>query len=1320
MVAVGEKVFGKYEVLRRLAVGGMGEIFLSRQTGVIDRLVILKNLLPQLASEAQSVAAFLDEARILGCVNHPNVVALYDVGEWGGTHFHAMEYVNGVDISHLLKHCEEKSLRVPPAVSAQIVREAALGLDAAHVAGDATGAPLRIVHRDISPHNLMVRADGLCKVVDFGVAVAENRSQKTDGVGLLKGKLGYMAPEQIKGGPAEPKCDQFSLGVVLWELLAQRRLFTGENAPAIFTRIVKEKIAPPSQFRSDVPPELDAIALRMTAQEPVDRFARLADAALAIRKALDALKTPDNATAQFVRSTVGPELAARVKDLAAPAPARTATQGTPSSTAPGAMVFCGNCGTPAPAGDRFCRLCGKVVGGAAGTPHGGTPLATPAATLAPPRTPAAGTAARSVDDRRSASHPGVAVPRLDVLGAPPRTTTGGFRLDAPLGLGSKTPSVATRAVSPQGGADGTVELAVVVGLVEQLRGGVTVAADADALAAASLALAAHAQAADATLNIAEARFAMTFAGERAAVRAVAVARANVRLSSRIGHDALLRLAVVSDGAAPVDFAARLRAVGERLVAHAAPGASLITEDARVRAGAGAGIITGRSGSFAQPDGTQVIAHDLTLPRRLVGRAPVLTVLDDLLDDVARSGRSQQVALVGDGGVGKSALVQAAAAFARDRQFVVGLARGARATPAPTLDVVRQLVKSACVDLLARERAPGGWTRALELLGLPAATAARLRALVEDDGDGGLPHVSAARRANVARSAVLALFERLCERTPVLLVVDDAERADADGLALLAELATRLGDRRLAVVAAGRPIADERILPQARRLVVDPLPAGDAISVAALAVGAPLGVPLAQLLVAHGRGEPLTIVALVRWLGASGVLAVGAGGVGLQGDPSRLAIPAGASAALAALHAALPADAQTVLRAAAGFGHVVEPVLVGHVAEGVADLATALRVLGDAGVLEPWADDRWLFRSAVECEAALAADEATAAQRRVGRRAEAFAQSLAARFRLDVAERLADHLAALDALPHVVEASSLLATRAEAVGLLELAATHWRRALQAELRRVAASPSADGAARALHCAARATSCLADTAPATAIDVVVPALPLVRAAPRVAAEALRHRARALSLSKRFVDAEGGLVQALEVLSAADDDAIACDLLVDLAGVLEQRGDDAGAVQRLEDALQRFAAARAARPDLPPDRGFEALLLHSRLIARRGRAAEAKATLRRALESARAAGRAALAVDILQALVGIAQAEGDGPAASQLLGDAATVAVDACDSQLEARVLAQLARLQTSAGKRDDARATLVRALAAARAGLWDDGVTTLQKQLASSGS
>ena len=1378
MVAVGERVFGKYEVLRRVAVGGMGEIFLARQKGVIDRLVILKNLLPQLADDASAVAAFLDEARIVGSINHPNVVALYDVGEWDGTHFHAMEYVNGVDLSHLLKFCEDKGLRIPPAVSAQIVREAALGLDAAHIATDATGAPLRIVHRDISPHNLMVRADGLCKVVDFGVAVAENRSQKTEGVGLLKGKLGYMAPEQIKGAPVEPKADQFSLGVLLWEMLAQRRLFTGENAVAIFNRIIKETIPPPSSLKSDVPPELDAVVLRMTAQEPVERFARLGDAALALRKALDQQKTPENATAQFIRSTVGPELVARVKDLAAAAPAKASLQGTPapvtratlqptpSPTARPARdgAFCGQCGTPAQGGDRFCRACGSSVassgtgatptGARAGTPATGTATTTARRGTPMPFVPADDPTTLPVAPHTDATEPdgGFDVPtlpatparlvrnatpasmtspasaktptgvrvdvaalvpdvRVDVLGAP-RTRTGAFRLDAPLSM--KTPS------STRIPAASSVTIAVVAGVVEQLGGGVVGTADGEALRATWAVLDEVVRAAGGVLEHGEGpRFALTFVGDAAAAAAVGVARSSVRLGARVGLDVMLRLGVAADGAPSAEQAARLKAIAAELAEHAASGAAVITDGARVRAG---DVATSRSATVSLSNGAGVLAHELALPRRLAGRSADLAALDGLLDEVAGEGHALQLMLLGDAGIGKSVLVDAAVAFARDRGFVVGAARAARSVTTPGFDVVRQLVKAACVGALARERVTGAWSRALELFGVPANVAARVRALVDDDGDGGLPEIPTARRRAVLKASVIAVFERLVERAPLLLTVDDFERADAASLDLLAEIGARLGERRLAILVAGRPALGERVLPLARRVTLSPLLPADVVATGTLLLGVPVNGPLAQLLVERATGYPLVVVVLLRWLLANGVIAVGADGVVVKADLARVSIPANPLHLLHGLHTSLPPDVLAVLVAAAALGQVVEPAQIARVAEGAHDVVGALRVLTDAGVLEALPDDRWAFRSVVELEAAATAVEPARAWRVQARLVEYLAQELVARFRLDVGERLVAHLAVANALDRVGEIAERVAARADALGLFDVAGEHWRRALLHFGRRAAEGAGiADVAPQLLRLATLATASVVETDPAAAVEIV-PSV-LARVPPKVAvrerAEAARQLALALMRANRIADAEAMLESALAPFAPGADDVTACSLFVELAGVHEQRGDDAKAVQRAEEALRRFAAARQANPSAPANRAFDAIVLLARLQLRRGQPGPARDLARRALEGLRGARRASLEVEARTIVAAVAQVEGDVDAAIRECEAALVVAGGIGDPSLEARVLQQLGRAQLSAGRRAEATATLRRAVVAARDGLWDEGASALQQLLTTSG-
>src|SRR5581483_11713456 len=211
-------IFDKYEIQHRLAVGGMGEVFYAVQRGAVkgfERPVILKNLLPDLAQQEGFIEQFLDEARVAATLNHPNVVSIYEVGLWNGTYFIAMEYIGGRNLSQLIKASLKKNLPIPPAVVARIIHDAAVGLDHAHSAKDGQGRSLNIVHRDISPQNIMVREDGVTKVVDFGIARASNRASRT-ATGAVKGKLAYMAPEQVTSRNVTGLADQFALGVVLW------------------------------------------------------------------------------------------------------------------------------------------------------------------------------------------------------------------------------------------------------------------------------------------------------------------------------------------------------------------------------------------------------------------------------------------------------------------------------------------------------------------------------------------------------------------------------------------------------------------------------------------------------------------------------------------------------------------------------------------------------------------------------------------------------------------------------------------------------------------------------------------------------------------------------------------------------------------------------------------------------------------------------------------------------------------------------------------------------------------------------------------------
>ena len=339
-----ELVFGRYQIIRRLAIGGMGEVFLARQSGVagFDRLVILKSLLPDLAAQEDFVNQFLDEARVAATLNHPNIVSIYEVGLWNGTYFIAMEYIRGDNLSRLARAAERAKRRMPVDVAAFVVHEAAQALDHAHKACDLHGSPLHIVHRDVSPQNIMVRTDGVTKVVDFGIAKAANRSSRT-ATGLLKGKVQYMAPEQVMGGLVDGRTDQFALGVVLWELVAGRKLFSGGNDLEILRAVLHTPIPPLVEAEPSCPAELSRIVARMLARDLTQRYPTLADAAVELKAFLDVrgLKNAQQETARFVADTLGDEISAKTVDLT-PSGANnfviTLSQGDKPPTAPTVMT----------------------------------------------------------------------------------------------------------------------------------------------------------------------------------------------------------------------------------------------------------------------------------------------------------------------------------------------------------------------------------------------------------------------------------------------------------------------------------------------------------------------------------------------------------------------------------------------------------------------------------------------------------------------------------------------------------------------------------------------------------------------------------------------------------------------------------------------------------------------------------------------------------------------------------------------------------------------------------------------------------------------
>ncbi|MFT3840169.1 MAG: serine/threonine-protein kinase [Myxococcaceae bacterium] len=266
-----EQTLGRYQVLQRLAVGGMGELFLAREGGdTSGRLLILKALLPQYASDPALLSQFYDEARLCQLLDHPNVVKVFEVAQLGGMHLIAMEYIKGRDLYALQQDARKLGIAVPVKVAALIAKEVARGLDYAHHATGPTGEPLEVIHRDVTPGNVMVDDAGQVKLLDFGIALAAHRTVQTN-TGVLKGTLSYMSPEHLEGGRLTPQSDQFSLGVVLWELLAARRLFEGD-VMAVVKKFQAGNWPAPSSVAHDTPRDLERIVMKMLSRAPGDRY----------------------------------------------------------------------------------------------------------------------------------------------------------------------------------------------------------------------------------------------------------------------------------------------------------------------------------------------------------------------------------------------------------------------------------------------------------------------------------------------------------------------------------------------------------------------------------------------------------------------------------------------------------------------------------------------------------------------------------------------------------------------------------------------------------------------------------------------------------------------------------------------------------------------------------------------------------------------------------------------------------------------------------------------------------------------------------------
>lgn len=277
-------MIGRYALFDELASGGMATVHLGRLLGPVGfgRTVAVKRLHEHYLKDEEFIAMFMDEARIVARIRHPNVVPMVDVVQSDKGLFLIMEYVHGETLSRLMRSCRQAKEPIPPKVVTAILYGMLLGLHGAHETKGADGKLLGVVHRDVSPQNVIVGADGVPRVLDFGIAKAAGRAQVTR-EGQIKGKLAYMAPEQIRG-QVDRRTDVFAASVVLWEALAGRRLHEGSKDVDIVTRVIKGNFPKPSEFSGSIPPELDAIVLKGLAITPDQRYASARELAVELEK----------------------------------------------------------------------------------------------------------------------------------------------------------------------------------------------------------------------------------------------------------------------------------------------------------------------------------------------------------------------------------------------------------------------------------------------------------------------------------------------------------------------------------------------------------------------------------------------------------------------------------------------------------------------------------------------------------------------------------------------------------------------------------------------------------------------------------------------------------------------------------------------------------------------------------------------------------------------------------------------------------------------------------------------------------------------------